>query len=167
MMLPTVDHVLVSAFLGLVVLAAAWDVASFRIPNAITLAVAALYPLHVFAASSAVDWQGGLAVGLAAFVVGTLCFGFGLLGGGDVKLIAAVALWAGPDHVLAFLIITALAGGLAGLILVSPARYAIAMASDRIGLTSVRDAALERKLPYGTAIAAGAIAALAPPLFTL
>jgi Flp pilus assembly protein protease CpaA len=34
-----------------------------------------------------------------------------LIGGGDVKLIAAMTLWAGPDHLALFALVTSLAGG--------------------------------------------------------
>lgn len=54
------------------------------------------------------------------WATGCLVVGFGLfclggIGAGDIKLITVLALWAGPDHALAFLITTALAGGVLAL----------------------------------------------------
>lgn len=56
----------------------------------------------------------GLSVAVAALVL-IVSFGFfaaGWIGGGDAKLAAATALWFGWDHVLAYLIVSTLAGGL-------------------------------------------------------
>ncbi|MBL6931229.1 MAG: hypothetical protein ISR46_06980, partial [Rhodospirillales bacterium] len=57
---PTIDTFVISLFLGLLVLAAINDVAEYRIPNRINLAIAALYPAHVLASPVSVDWMGGL-----------------------------------------------------------------------------------------------------------
>lgn len=56
----------------------------------------------------------GLNVAVAALVL-IVSFGFfaaGWIGGGDAKLAAATALWFGWDHVLPYLIVSTLAGGL-------------------------------------------------------
>ena len=44
-------------------------------------------------------------------VVGVFIFSLGWLGGGDVKLLAALALWAGPDYLVLLLLITGISGG--------------------------------------------------------
>ena len=54
------------------------------------------------------------------FVAGALLFSRGLIGGGDVKLLTAATLWAGPGLTPALLIVTALLGGLLTLALLSP-----------------------------------------------
>lgn len=100
--------------------AAASDARGFLIPNRAVIAIAALFPVHLVTraiASGALAptlSDGLMALALAGIV---LIAGFGLfaaqlVGGGDAKLAAAVALWAGSDNILAFLIIASLAGGL-------------------------------------------------------
>ena len=75
------------------------------------------------------------------------------MGGGDIKLLAAASLWAGPDFIAPFLFITAVAGGLLG--------------ATIAGVTFLRDRKQENKiplakipLPYGIAIAVGGICLL-------
>jgi len=105
----------------------------------------------------------GLAVGCAAavFAAGAVGFALGALGGGDVKLLAASSLFAGPALLPEFLLVTALTGGLLGLAMLAGARIgSVAPAGDVAG-----DAAGEapvpsrfgRGLPYGPAIAAGGL----------
>jgi len=45
------------------------------------------------------------------FFAGVLFFRFGWVGGGDVKLMSALALWAGPGGLLQFALLTSLVGG--------------------------------------------------------
>ena len=52
-----------------------------------------------------------LAMGLALLVL-LPPFALNMLGGGDVKLLAAVALWLGKDQVTALLILVGIVGGL-------------------------------------------------------
>jgi prepilin peptidase CpaA len=47
--------------------------------------------------------------------VGWLLFARGIMGGGDVKLITAVTLWAGLEHLALFAAVTSLTGGVLGI----------------------------------------------------
>ena len=51
------------------------------------------------------------------FLLGAGLFALGLFGGGDVKLIAAMALWTGFADLARFLLVMGAAGGLLGLVL--------------------------------------------------
>ncbi|MGA8893163.1 MAG: prepilin peptidase [Anaeromyxobacteraceae bacterium] len=104
-------HFTVLDLLGTLLAAAvAADVASRRIPNALVL------PLAL--GGLAAQWleRGPAAAGVAVLVaLGVLAllvlpWMSGKLGGGDVKLIAATAIWIGPSLVLPFLVFTAVAG---------------------------------------------------------
>ena len=64
------------------------------------------------AASAAAD----SAMALVVFGLGAIAFRFRVLGGGDVKLLAASALWLGLGEIGAFLLATAFFGGLLALI---------------------------------------------------
>lgn len=150
---------------GMLALAAASDVASRRIPNGLPIVIAVSFLVAGVAAPDRVDLVGGLWVAACVFAVGFLGFALGKIGGGDVKLLAAMALWAGPAAAMDYLLLTGLAGGALALIYLLPecvhaltwfrgtlerrvpALQSIALASD------VRT----QGLPYGVAIAAGGV----------
>src|SRR4029453_8589144 len=101
----------------LLVAAAASDITRYRIPNAIVYAIVAAFAVGAIFnfAWPAIVWP--VLAGLAMFLFGALLFAFGLFGGGDVKLIAAMALWTGFADLPRFLLIMGAAGGLLGLVL--------------------------------------------------
>ncbi len=151
------DSFVIFLFLGVLLLAAHHDVLEYRIPNRLTLAIAAFYPVHVLSYSSPVNWPA--AILLAAIVLGA---GFGLyifriIGAGDAKMLSAVTLWAGPEAVLGFLIATSMAGGLIALAMVTPIRFSLAGVFDSIGGRTVRNLLFGETIPYGLPIAAGGI----------
>jgi prepilin peptidase CpaA len=152
--------------LNLVALAPAWlvavlvvalcagaieDVARLRISNmtSIVVAVAAV----AAAVSSGFEialWQ-NFAVFVVVLAVGTAAFGAWLLGGGDVKLFAAAALWFDLRSAVWLVALVFVAGGLVG----------IACLVGRIargeGVSRNRSA----QVPYGLAIALGTISMIA------
>ena len=65
-----------------------------------------------------------VATAAAVLVVGITVWRCGWLGGGDVKLIAALSLWAGPGHLASLLLATALCGGLLALAVIVAGRLA-------------------------------------------
>ena len=143
------------AFLMLI---AAWtDAAKFTIPNwvpgvmiALWLAAAPFLGLTWMQAGlSLATFAGVLALGLALWAPGWL-------GGGDVKLIAAGALWFGWPDVLAFLVAAAAAGGGLALVLIALRRLApvLPVRAEAIGKTALAQGA---PAPYAVAIAAGAL----------
>jgi len=101
---------LLSGLAALLILAAVVDIRERRIPNWLTGSVAALYPVYVLT-NPQLAWFGALAAALAVFVFGLALFSRRLIGGGDVKLIAALTLWAGLDHLALLTLVTCLAGG--------------------------------------------------------
>lgn len=147
--------------------AAASDARGFVIPNRAVIAIAALFPVHlatrVLATGAVVPTlsDGLLALALAAIV---LIAGFGLfaaqlVGGGDAKLAAAVALWAGSDNIVAFLILASLAGGmLAASVLLWRAAFPHLEGEpshEAIGVRLKRG--LKTPVPFGVAIAAAGL----------
>jgi prepilin peptidase CpaA len=92
--------------------AAGWDLASFTIPNFLTIALFAVFALFAGAAGlgwSAIGWH--LLAGLAGLVLGFSLFALGWIGGGDAKLFAAVALWLGFSDMLAYTLLASICGG--------------------------------------------------------
>ncbi|MCC3304136.1 prepilin peptidase [Sneathiella sp. HT1-7] len=150
---------------GLVLIAALWDVFSRRIPNLLPLIIAALYLLQATIAGDWANLPWHLLCGMGVLVVGIMIFALGWLGGGDVKLLAALALWAGPDHLILLLLMTCLAGGALALAYVLPIILSrnpmISNGIDWIFVKVLRTraphlqtgTALGLKLPYGVAIA--------------
>ncbi len=151
----SVDNVIITVFLGLLALAAYFDVREYRIPNRLSLFIAALYPVHVVASVQPVDWVGGLVVASTALAGMSALYAFRAVGGGDVKLITVTAMWAGPAAVAEFLVITTVAGGLLALLMISSARFGFAVGFAGIGRRDTKDMLLKEALPYGVAIAAG------------
>src|SRR3712207_6818335 len=104
-------HWLSLAALGaLLMIAAVGDARRFVIPNWLCATVAAL-SLPYWWASGGTLWPGyALQIGLAAAALAALAalFAAGLMGGGDVKLIAALALWLPIDRFIAMIMLVAL-----------------------------------------------------------
>jgi prepilin peptidase CpaA len=137
----------------LLVVAAVVDARTYTISNRLNLAVALLAP--------AFWWSTGLPPGSAAIQVGVaagvfallaVAFYIGMMGGGDVKLAAALALWFSPDvfwprATLEFLVWMSIAGGVLTLIILVAHKL-----RSRTGKPQV---------PYGIAIAIGGLAILA------
>lgn len=145
--------------LAVLLVVAAWrDFHTLHIANSLPVAIVALY-----AAWSALGWMAGTTTledlgsaagcALALFLAGTFAFALGMMGGGDVKLAAATGLFAGPALIMDFVLITAVAGGLLGLGVLMGLPLGIVSGS---GAATARGR-LNRRLPYGPAIAAGGL----------
>ena len=104
-----------AGFAGLMAAAAVEDFRRLVIPNPMVAGLCVLWPLHLAAAPSfTLAGSGGAAAcASAVFLAGALLFSRGLIGGGDVKLLAAATLWAGPGGTPALLVVTAVLGGAA------------------------------------------------------
>jgi prepilin peptidase CpaA len=167
----TIDpySVWLAGFAGLMVAAAIVDFRHLVIPNPLTGGLCVLWLLGLETTSNATPAAALAAVGCAAavFLGGAILFSRGLLGGGDVKLLAAAALWAGADSVPPLLVLTGLIGGLLALVFLTPLGERIT-ASRSPSLASSEDRKLRASgapVPYGVAIAAAAlIVTIAPHL---
>jgi prepilin peptidase CpaA len=143
----------VALFTAILGFAMVSDVESLRIPNRLCAALILLYPAHLLSAGAPVDWPAALLVAAAVFLVGLLPFSRGWMGGGDVKLMAAVALWMGPEAVLPFLMVMVILGGIIAALMLSRFRLPVARAAEVIGFDEVGEVLLGRSIPYGVAIA--------------
>lgn len=159
-MLALIAAVPVIAFPALVLAAAARDVLSFTIPNWISIALVVLFPAAALTVGLPVP-QVALHFGVAAaaLVAGMGAFAMRWLGGGDAKLMAAVALWVGWPAFTIFLTGAAVTGGVLAIILLTlrsaAFRPLVLMGPSWV----VRLAEPGEGVPYGLAIAAGALAA--------
>jgi prepilin peptidase CpaA len=147
------------AVLALLLVIAAWqDLRTMQIANGLSLAIVAsfaVWALAGLAGGRITISQVGLSVacGAVVFCVGALAFAAGAVGGGDVKLLAAVSLFAGPSRQLDFLTITAIVGGLIGFAMLAGAPIGPSETSTAGTVRSRRRGGL----PYGPAIAAGGL----------
>jgi len=150
-----------AGFAGLMAAAAVEDLRRLVIPNPIVVGLCVLWPLHLAAAPSfTLAGSGGAAAcAVAVFLAGALLFSRGLVGGGDVKLLAAATLWAGPGATPALLVVTAVLGGVLSLVLVSSAALRTAFAPA--GATAIPVSRVP--VPYGVAIVAAALIVTIPP----
>ena len=104
-------------------------------------------PLALVAGEGALTAALDLAAALAVFALGALAFHFGLLGGGDVKLLAAGALWLGAAALGPYLMVTVLAGGAAGGRSSSPGTWSHAGRRDRPAQPALRGRDRGRRHP--------------------
>ena len=105
-----------SMFLALLLVAAVYDLWRLRIPNPVSAGLVVLVLMAALPGLLETAWLGHLGAGGLMLVLGALLFRFRLMGGGDVKLLAATSLWVGFDLLLYHLFFTALIG--VGLLLV-------------------------------------------------
>lgn len=157
-------HVLQSlpllVFPALVITAALRDTVSYTIPNWISLALLAAFPVAALAQGLALPVIGlHLGIGVMALIAGMAMFALGWIGGGDAKLFAAAGLWLGWPAILPFLAVTGVTGGLLAVALLglrSPLLRAYVVRTPpwfaRLGESG-------ENVPYGVAIAIGALAA--------
>ena len=141
-------EILLAGLAAILVVAAALDVRTFTISNRLNLTVALLAPLYWLSAALPLwpDVGVQLAAGALVFVLFAGAFYAGMMGGGDVKLAAALALWFSPLSTIKFLVLTSLAGGVLTLGVLAWHRL-----QRREGRPEV---------PYGVAIAVGGLAIL-------
>ena len=156
-----------SAHLGLfgalLAIAVACDVAQRRVPNLVVapLAVGGLAVQWVAGGPTTAMWAGLAGLGVLAVLL--LPWAFGKLGGGDVKLIAATAIWMGPSRLLAFLLFTAIAGAPVAAATRITRLVERGLGARRATAAGCSTGAIQlprETVPLGAAIALGAFAAL-------
>lgn len=136
------------ASLFLTVLAGVIDVRRYIIPNWISFAVL-VCGLVFGLLTDGFSWLDHLGAGLLTFFVGLIFFSLRLFGGGDVKLLTALAFWAGFGELMDFVFLVAVAGGFLSLIYLLRA----------VWLKRGRSAGeiLKEPVPYGVAITVGGV----------
>lgn len=133
--------------------AAFTDLFTMSIPNRVPIFL--LIAFFVIVPFTEANWSFvgmSFVAGLIVFAVGFALFALNTMGGGDVKLLSASALWFGFDFSLAlYMLAVAVTGGfLTVVILLLRSRSQEIMAS---GLPIPDSLLVARKVPYGIAIA--------------
>jgi len=155
------------SLVALLLFGAFTDATRFTIPNWLTIIIALLFPVAALLAGFGWAEAGNhFLAGLLALVLGMALFAPGWVGGGDAKLFAATALWFGWPGLAVFLIHTVLVGGVLVLVLVI-ARKALPMTGispQKLAGSALAPAA---PVPYGIAIAGGALWSLPATVFAI
>ena len=125
------------------------DVRTYTISDRLNLAIALLAPVYWWAAGVPLWPNAALQVGVAVlvFLFFAGAFYLNVMGGGDVKLAGALALWFKPYDTLKLIVIMSIAGGLLTLVV--------------LGLHRARKKPDRPEVPYGVAIAVGGMWLLA------
>ena len=140
-----VAEILIVLLAAALVAAAVGDIRTRTIPNGLTLGIA-LAAIPFWWLSDLGFWPDvAIRIGIAGavFAAFALAFYLGMMGGGDVKLLAALALWLPPGAVLFLLIVMSLAGGAITLFML--VRHRLARRQGQL------------EIPYGVAIAFGGL----------
>lgn len=150
---------LVLASIAILLAAALHDIAARTVPNWMAVALAVIGLSRQFLAG---HLMGALVAGLIVFLVAAFCWRRGWMGGGDVKLLGAVATVVPPGHVMQFIVAVTLAGAALALIYLAARRIIPAPRPRRPARLVARAIRAEcwrinrgGPLPYALAIAAG------------
>jgi prepilin peptidase CpaA len=141
-----ISEYVLSAVLAVLLLRAAYtDWRARDIANGLNLTIALLAPLYWWASDISIWPDVGIQIATATgvFAVGTLFFYLGAMGGGDVKLLGALALWLPGLVMLRLAVIMSLAGGFLTLALLIHHKWMKAPGKPEI--------------PYGLAISFGGL----------
>ena len=150
----SVYMILMLALLATLLLVAAWtDIRSRIISNHLNAAVALLAVPWWFALGlGGYDILFQIALAAGVLVLFAICFALGMMGGGDVKLLAALGLWLPLTKMLMMLEIMALGGGL--------------LTIGMVVAHKLRKAPGKPEIPYGVAIVAAALLIVANGILT-
>jgi len=141
------------ALLGLLAAILLWiavvDVRTYTISDGLNLTIALLAPIYWWFAGVPLwpDAAIRVGVGIAVFLLFAGAFYLNVMGGGDVKLAGALALWFTPYETSTLIVIMSIAGGLLTLIV--------------LGIHHLRNKEGRPEVPYGVAIAVGGMWLLA------
>lgn len=151
------SQVSIACFVSLVLVAAASDIAMYRIPNIVVLMIIVLYPIYVIVTPGEEQWLYSIALFAVTIAVGIPLAHFRIFGAGDMKLLAAILLWAGPALAAPALVVATVAGGLMSLLMLSKVKFIIAGALASIGKESLGKVFLAKNMPYGAGLAFGGV----------
>jgi prepilin peptidase CpaA len=159
-----------TAAVGILVIVAYEDVRRRRIPNALSLATAALGFARTACAGDLIDAGHTLAAAIIMFAITFALFQRGAIGGGDAKILPATVLLIGYPELVGFLFLMSLCGGVLALTTLALERLDLSFRRFRRGAhvasagrsDRARVASKGSTVPYGVAVAiAGVITLIA------
>jgi len=156
-MLSIFEYALLLTFPAMMALAGSFDLLTMTIPNRVSLALVAAFPVAaVCAGLGAAAIASHLAAGALMLAAGVFMFARGWLGGGDAKLLATAALWLGFEHLAGYVLLVAVFGGVLAVLVLFYRRlappvwvygqaWALRLHDGKVGI------------PYGIALAVAAL----------
>ncbi|WP_294234937.1 prepilin peptidase [uncultured Sphingomonas sp.] len=149
---------LIVALVLLLLSAGIEDARTREIADRKNIAIALIAPLWWWASGLPVwpDMVVRIAVAAGAFLLFAQAFRIGMMGGGDVKMIAAIALWLPPALLMQMMLVMSIAGGAVTLAM---------MVDHRLRHAPAGEAENGIEVPYGVAIAIAALVILREPIF--
>jgi prepilin peptidase CpaA len=135
-----IANLVVAILAAMLIVAAVGDLRTRIIPNWLNAAIA-LLAIPFWWLTGLAFWPevaAQIAVASILFALFALAFRFGMIGGGDVKLVAAIALWLPLGAVVKLLVIMSIAGGALSLAMLARQRFGKEKAAPEV--------------PYGVAI---------------
>lgn len=157
-----------AVFTVLLLIAAVGDFRTRRIPNRLVAVIAMLGVAWSLVVTPGLP---GAYQGLGGLLTGLVCwlpfYAVGWLGAGDVKMFAAAGAWLGPLRTVEGALIAAVCGAVLALIWMigsyggRNAATTLAIAASRPSLLTpaAGKSGMKKTIPYGVALAAGALAA--------
>ena len=144
-------------FAALMLCAAVFDLATYRIPNLLVLCVLGAFAVVAVLHRTEVDWLSHAGAFVLVLGAGVFLYGIGQMGAGDAKLLAATALWCGGVYAVVALLFWVSLCGLGGMLIILVLRVLAPRFLDPNALPRV----LRKKqgIPYGIGIGPGAIIA--------
>jgi prepilin peptidase CpaA len=160
--------IVLAVAVGILVIVAYKDVRTRRIPNALSLATAALGLARVAFTAEVIDAGFTLAAALIILTITFALFQRGAIGGGDAKILPATALLIGYQELLGFLFLMSLCGGALALATLAAERLDLSFGRFRRGahVSSTgqseggRLAPKGSTVPYGVAVATAGVITL-------
>jgi prepilin peptidase CpaA len=148
---------LLMVFPAAMAFAAMMDLFTMTIPNRISLVlVGAFLVVAPLTGMTLEDFAIHIGTGFVVLVIGIALFSFGVLGGGDAKLLAAASLWIGLNDLPAYIFMVALLGGGLSLAILAYRGVVPPLWATRQGWT-MRLYDKKTGIPYGIALAAAAL----------
>lgn len=131
------------------------DLGQMKIPNWASITPSlAYFPTALLADQSLLDIGLHYTAGFAVFAAAAALFAMGAMGGGDVKLLGAAAVWTGWDLLLPYLFLVAIFGGVLSIGALMLRRRYFAFLFRWLPWTNPETAP---GVPYGVAIGSAAI----------
>ena len=159
--------VVLSTSIGLLTIIALGDMRTRRIPNVLSFIIAILGLARMIVDLDLVAALHTIEASAAVFAVAFLLFSLRILGGGDAKLIAATALVIGYHHLLDFLFLMSVCGGVLALTILirdkfRPQRLYCTRSAEGTLAQTVEGILfpIQSTVPYGIAIAGAAVLTL-------
>jgi prepilin peptidase CpaA len=153
---------------GILVIVAYQDMQTRRIPNALSLATAALGLTRIAFAAEVIHAGYTLAAAMIIFAITFALFQRGAIGGGDAKILPATALLIGDRELLGFLFLMSLCGGVLALGILAAERLDLSFGRLRRGAHESSTGQTDRgrvaskgsTVPYGVAVATAGVITL-------